>query len=195
MQYAAQRGWRSCVLNRRGHSGMPLHAPRQGQAEAGEGEQEPPPRVTFSLLGTIDDTCSMVNHLHTTHPKSFIALAGISAGSGQVVSYIGREGSKTPIGAAASLCPAWDISQSFDYLHELYPRCDAYLTAVVRDFFIERHANQAALAEHPEAVAGARAATSLVEFLEACVPLAGCRDIGHYMEWNNPMRFAFGNRT
>ena len=66
---------------------------------------------TISILGNIDDTVAMVEHIRESNPDSFIALAGISAGSGQVVSYIGREGSKTPVGAAASLCPAWDIRE------------------------------------------------------------------------------------
>ena len=61
----------------------------------------------------------MVENIRENHPDSFIALAGISAGSGQVVSYIGREGSKTPIGAAASLCPAWDIRE-----HQLH--CEGF---------------------------------------------------------------------
>ena len=74
MQYAASRGWRSCVLNRRGHSGMPLHRPKPGSGG-----------VTFSLLGTVDDTVSMVNHITAAYPDSFIGLAGISAGSGQVI--------------------------------------------------------------------------------------------------------------
>ena len=109
MRYAAERGWRSCVLNRRGHSGMPLRVP------------------SFSILGNIDDTVAMVADIRQSHPDSFVALAGISAGSGQVVSYIGREGRGTPVGAAASLCPAWDIRKSWHLLRDLYPRMDRFI--------------------------------------------------------------------
>ena len=34
-------------------------------------------------------------------PNNFIGLAGISAGSGQVVSYIGREGNNVKVNVAA----------------------------------------------------------------------------------------------
>ena len=96
MKYAANRGWRSCVLNRRGHSGMTLKIVPH-----------------FSVMGNVDDTVLMVDRMRKHYPNNFIGLAGISAGSGQVVSYIGREGDQVKVDAAASLCPAWDISVSF----------------------------------------------------------------------------------
>ena len=100
-----------------------------------------------------------------------------------------------PIDAAASLCPAWDISVSFEYLRSLYPRMDSFILNTVRDFFVERPENATAMAAHPKAVEAARAATTLNEFVEACVPFAGCNDMEHYHKCNNPMEFAFGNTT
>ena len=85
----------------------------------------------------------MVENIRENHPDSFIALAGISAGSGQVVSYIGREGGKTPIGAAASLCPAWDIREqlhcegfSFDFPSSVFTlvTLPSLLTLVIYKF-------------------------------------------------------------
>ena len=50
MRYAASRGWRSCVLNRRGHSGMPLRVPY------------------FSIMGNVDDTVLLVNQMRQSMP-------------------------------------------------------------------------------------------------------------------------------
>ena len=47
----------------------------------------------ISIMGNVDDTVLLVNAMRKKYPDNFIGLAGISAGSGQVVSYIGREGS------------------------------------------------------------------------------------------------------
>ena len=41
---------------------------------------------------------------------------GISAGSGLLVTYLGKEGEATPVRAAAALCPAYDITRAFRYL-------------------------------------------------------------------------------
>ena len=65
-------------------------------------------KYTYVIYG-----CHVVNQIRENYPDNFIGLAGISAGSGQVVSYIGREGSNVRVNAAASLCPAWDISSAF----------------------------------------------------------------------------------
>ena len=68
-------------------------------------------------------------------------MAGISAGSGQVVSYIGREGDKAKINVAASLCPAWDISSAFQKLQNTHPWLDRYVRKVgmIQEFF--NHSN------------------------------------------------------
>ena len=137
----------------------------------------------------------MVRDIHTNHPDSFIALAGISAGSGQVVSYIGREGGKTPIGAAASLCPAWDIRKSWRILQERYPKMDRMILESVRSYFIEKDCNAPALASLPDAVAATKRAQTLDEFMQAAVPFAGCSSMEQYFKENNPMEYVFGNET
>lgn len=177
MRFAASRGWRSCVLNRRGHSGMPLRVPK------------------FCLLGNVDDTVAMVDRIRKEQPQSFIALAGISAGSGQVVSYIGREGRSVPIGAAASLCPSWDCTKSFEYLQQRYPAMDRLTTRKVQDFFLRSPENQDALSTMPDAVTEALKAKTLGEFVPAAAPFAGCRDVDQFFEENNPMEFFAGNQT
>ena len=119
MRYAASRGWRSCVLNRRGHSGMPLRTVPH-----------------FSIMGNVDDTVLLVNQMRQRYPDNFIGLAGISAGSGQVVSYIGREGKNVMVNAAASLCPAWDISSAFENLQQRHPWVDRYVTRGIVNHFL-----------------------------------------------------------
>lgn len=177
MRYAAGRGWRCCVLNRRGHSGMPLRVP------------------CFSLLGNVDDTIAMVDRIKACHPTSFIALAGVSAGSGAVVTYIGHQGDSTLINAAASLCPAWDLSKSFDFLLQTHPRMDRYILNTCKDFFLREPKNRAALAQVPNEVEAALGSSTMNEFLVASVPLAGSQSLEEYYKRNNPMQFAFANRT
>ena len=38
-----------------------------------------------------------------------------------------QEGDKTPVRAAASLCPAWDVSQAFRRLGDFFPVVRKYL--------------------------------------------------------------------
>ena len=72
------------MLNRRGHSGMILRVIPH-----------------FSIMGNVHDTVLMVDKMRQSFPDNFIGLVGISAGSGQVVSYIGREGNGVMVNAAA----------------------------------------------------------------------------------------------
>ena len=90
----------------------------------------------FSIMGNVDDTVLLVNEMREKYPENFIALAGISAGSGQVVSYIGREGSNVSVNAAASLCPAWDISSAFKHLQQRHPWVDRYVTRGIVNHFL-----------------------------------------------------------
>ena len=177
MHYAAKRGYRSCVLNRRGHSGMALKVVPH-----------------FSIMGNVDDTVLMVDAMRKRHPENFIGLAGISAGSGQVVSYIGREGNAVKIDAATSLCPAWDISVSFAHLQRRYPWLDRYITKGIQDHFLKPARNQPALLTMPEVVEKSLTATNLGEWMDFAAPLAGCKNLDHYYEENNPMKFFQGNK-
>jgi len=177
MRYATSRGWRCCVLNRRGHSGMLLRVP------------------SFSIMGNVDDTVAMVDHVKALHPKSFLALAGLSAGSGVVVNYIGREGSEVACDAAASLCPAWDISKSWDYLHQRYAFMDRYILEGCKNFFLRLPENQEVLQHRASNVKAALSASTMNEFTTAIIPFTGASDMDEYQRQNNPMIHAFGNKT
>ena len=176
MSYAASRGWRSCVLNRRGHSGMPLRV-----------------IPNFNIIGHIDDSVVMVNYIRDIYKNNFIALAGISAGSGQLVSYIGREGANAKINAAASLCPAWDLSESFSRLQKSNPYLDWFITRGVQNYFLRPSRNQTALSTMKDVVNKAWKATSIVDFMNAAAPLAGSNDLENYFKVNNPMNYILGN--
>ena len=177
MHYAANRGWRSCVLNRRGHSGMPLRAPPY-----------------FNILGNADDRVAMVGKMRKKYPNNFIALAGVSAGSAQVVSYIGREGDRVQINAAASLSAGWDFKTTLAQMHACYPLVDRYITKAVKNHFLEKERNQDALRMMPEALIKCRQATFIHELFGASAPFAGCRDLEHCYEENNPLKFFAGNK-
>ena len=95
MRYATQRGWRSCVLNRRGHAGMDLTTP------------------SFNIVGSPLDTKAQVELVRRRYPDSFLAMVGISAGCCPLMSYLGLEAANTPVSVAAALCPAYDIERAF----------------------------------------------------------------------------------
>ena len=51
-----------------------------------------------------------------------------------------------------------------------------------------------ALSKIPDALSRSMKATTLGEFMEAAAPFAGCRDIDHFYQENNPMQFFTGNQ-
>ena len=178
MSYAACRGWRPCVLNRRGHSGMTLKVVPH-----------------FSILGNVDDTALMVDQIRRHYPNNFIGLAGLSAGSGQVGLYIGKQQDKVKINAAACMGPAWDISISCQVLQQKLPWFDKFCTRRVQDLYLKPIKNQPALLSMPEAVEKAWAAQNLEEWMNFSAPLAGCKDLKHYYKENNPMEVCSGNKV
>ena len=95
MRYATRRGWKSCVFNRRGHAGVSLTSP------------------CFNVMGDAADTKAQVDFVKEKHPGSYLAMVGISAGSGLLFTYLGKEGNNTPVRTAAALCPAYDIRRAF----------------------------------------------------------------------------------
>ena len=85
-------------------------------------------------MGESRDTAAQVEAVRKRFPdSSYLAMVGISAGSGLLVTYLGKvncklhiailqylewfrqEGDSTPVQAAASLCPAYDITRAFRF--------------------------------------------------------------------------------
>ena len=66
----------------------------------------------FNIVGDAHDAVTMVEHVQAKFPDSYIAMVGISAGCGLLMSYLGSYPG-TPIRVAAALCPAYDIERAF----------------------------------------------------------------------------------
>jgi len=178
MECASRHGWRSCVMNRRGHSGMSLTTPN------------------FCIMGKVDDTVAMVSHIRERYPGCFLGLAGVSAGSGQVVSFIGREGENANIDAATSLCPAWDLQQAFDNFQKHHSYLDYYLTQGLKSYFVNTPENRPLLEKYSQsAFDKVNKTSSIGEFMKSAYPYAGCDSEEQFFAENNPMNFVFGNTT
>lgn len=68
----------------------------------------------FNVVGDAADTAAMVARVRARHPAAaFLAMVGVSAGSGLLVTYLGRHHATTPVQAAVALCPAYDIERAF----------------------------------------------------------------------------------
>ncbi|KNC76822.1 hypothetical protein SARC_10696 [Sphaeroforma arctica JP610] len=117
---AYARGMRAMVLARRGHAA---------------------PLVTakFNFMGCTKDTTLMVQRVKQLYPESFIGMVGLSAGSGQCVSYIGQQGDTQPVQAAVSLCPAYDISKAFHKFQEQSPLLAKWLLQGLKKFFLRNN--------------------------------------------------------
>ena len=55
-------------------------------------------------------------------------MAGVSAGSGLLVSYMGQMAPNSPVKAGCSLCPAYSIDMAFKRIREEYPLVDKFFT-------------------------------------------------------------------
>ena len=60
-------------------------------------------------------------------------------------------------------------------------------------FYSPAH-NQSALSKMPGPTSVSMKATSIGEFMEAAAPLAGCQDVEHFYQENNPMQYFTGNQ-
>ena len=171
---ARARGMRPFVLSRRGHAG-PLRSAR------------------FNVMGCTRDTELQVRFVRARHPGAFVACVGISAGSGQVVSYVGRQEelgrAEAPglhrVDCAVSLCPAYDIAGAFAHFDRQSPWLAAYLLDGLKRFFLLRNA---ALLAGRRGYDEALAAPSVQRFIESAAPLAGFDSFDSFLSESNPMR-------
>ena len=181
MRVASSRGWRACVLLRRGHGGHKLSE-----------------TASFNVLGDVRDTAAQVEAVRKAHPSaSFFGMVGVSAGSGLLVSYCGQMGERAQIDAATALCPAYDIREAFSALGADSPRIEKAMVRQLKNVFL--HDNEEVLrAFDADALAACKAATSLDEFMWAHAPFALRRrgaGADEYYEHSNPMKYIRGSRT
>lgn len=154
MKYASLRGWRSCTFVRRGHGG-PLRSP------------------SFNLLGSVDDIELQLEAVRTAYPRAaFLGMVGVSAGSAQLISYLGRAGASTPVGAACAICPAWDVPAAFGALGETRPVAERAMVASVKRKFLRRANADVLRSWDADAFERCRAATTLPELMDAHAPFA-----------------------
>lgn len=179
LRTAEKLGYRACVFVRRGHGG-PLHKP------------------FFNLMGDVEDVKVQVSAVKQAYPHaSFTGMVGLSAGSGLLVSYLGHMGDASPVDAACSLCPAYDISYAFERLGEEFASTERYMLAELRKLFLKP--NEELLQEaNAAAFRACMEARSLVDFFGAHAPFAladPAADAAAYFDVTNPMAYYDRMRT
>ena len=97
-----------------------------------------------------------------------------------------QEGDRTPVQAACSLCPAYDISQAFGRLSKLLPAVDSYILRAMKRRFLASN-TEILQSAYPEALASCQQADTIQEFVEAHVTLAGFNSVEDYYQDSNPM--------
>ena len=157
-------GWAVVACNRRGHSGLPLTAPR------------------INTMGFVDDLDAQLDRILARRPKAPLYAVGVSAGSGLLVRYLGEKGDSSRFSAGVAVCPAYDIPEGLRAAHPWY---DLYLARRMSRFFLE---------EHRDAFEGiadrmaCRSARTMVEFQERIYPFAGFESREAYEGSSDPMR-------
>ena len=153
-KYASLRGWRSATFVRRGHGG-PLRSP------------------SFNLLGTVDDIELQLAAVRRAYPRAaFIGMVGVSAGSAQLISYLGRAGADTPVGAACAICPAWDVPAAFGALGTSQPIAERAMLRSIKTHFLKGRNRDMLRNWDRAAYERCEKAMSLPEFMGAHAPFA-----------------------
>lgn len=156
-------GWRIVLCERRGHGELPLTSPR------------------FNTLGDTEDLREQLRRIGERHPHSPLYAAGISAGTGLLVRYLGEQGDDTPLHGAFAYCPGYDIEVAFARSRAPYSRVMA--RRLVRQFVTR---NREALAAWPS-LARLEEAQSLDEFHQHLYECAGYDSWQAYLDGCNPV--------
>jgi len=166
MRYASRCGWHSCVFNRRGHAGVRLTSSK------------------FNVVGDPADAVIMVDRVRDRYPNSYLAMVGISAGCGLLMSYLGSQ-HNTPIKAAAALCPAYDIERAFR-LAINYPSMDQHILRSMKRLFL--HKNKEILSSKcAESYNNCSNASTVHQFIQVHYTFAGYDNIEDYYAAHNPI--------
>jgi predicted alpha/beta-fold hydrolase len=156
-------GWRVVLCTRRGHGGLPLTAP------------------LVNTMGCTDDLREQLNRIRGEFPGSPLHAVGVSAGSGLLVRYLGEEGPRSLIRTGVAYCPGYDIGVAWTRTQPFYSRA---MAKRLRRHFIEPHPQAFA---HLASYQACLAARDLSEFHENLYEMAGCENVGAYLERSNPM--------
>ncbi|MBA1263233.1 YheT family hydrolase [Ectopseudomonas chengduensis] len=156
-------GWRVVLCERRGHGELPLTSPR------------------FNTMGDTDDLREQLRLVGERYPQSALYAAGISAGSGLLIRYLGEQGMDTPLRGAFAYCPGYDIRVAFARSRAPYTRLMA--RKLVRQFVTP---NRQALSHLPS-LASLEDAQSLDEFHRHLYECAGYPSQQAFLDNCNPM--------
>ncbi|ERO65702.1 YheT family hydrolase [Pseudomonas piscis] len=156
-------GWRVVLCERRGHGQLPLTSPR------------------FNTMGDTADLREQLRLIAERYPQSALYAAGISAGTGLLIRYLGEQGADTPLRGAFAYCPGYDIRVAFGRARAPYTRLMA--RKLVRQFVAP---NRQALAHLPS-LAALEGAQSLDEFHRHLYECAGYPTQQAFLEACNPM--------
>lgn len=156
-------GWRIVLCQRRGHGDLPLTSPR------------------FNTLGDTDDLREQLRLITGRHPLSALYAAGISAGTGLLIRYLGEQGEDTPLRGAFAYCPGYDIRVAFARSRAPYTHLMA--RKLVRQFVTP---NRAQLAHLPS-LAALEGAQNLDEFHRHLYECAGYPSQQAYLNGCNPV--------
>jgi len=105
--YAAERGYRTCIYNRRGHGRMKFS------------KQVPDP-VSWNKLEDMDQTLEQV---HKQFPEAPLFLAGMSMGANYIQLYTGtkgRDGIPTPIAAIGCISSPYCLFKAIENIKDNY---------------------------------------------------------------------------
>ena len=149
----------------------------------------------IDFMGNVDDTALMVDQIRQKFPKNFIGLAGLSMGSAQLVTYIGKGSNRGKIDVAAGLAAGLDIITWSQNLQQQHPWVDNYITSSVKKCYLKPYQNQQALDTMSDVVKKAWTANSIVDWYDYAAPLAGYQNFEHYCEHKNPSNFFQGIQT
>lgn len=156
-------GWRVVLCERRGHGELPLTSPR------------------FNTMGDTGDLREQLLLISARYPDSPLYAAGVSAGTGLLVRYLGEQGEDTPLRGAFAYCPGYDIQVAFARSRAPYSRVMA--RRLVRQFVTP---NREALSAWPS-LAQLEGAQSLDEFHQHLYECAGYPSWQAYLESCNPV--------
>lgn len=156
-------GWRVVVCTRRGHGGLPLTAP------------------VVNTMGCTDDLREQLQRIRGEFPESRLYAAGVSAGSGLLVRYLGEEGPRSLIRAGVAYCPGYDIGVAWTRAQPFYSRA---MARRLKRHFVEPHPRAFS---HLGSYDACLAARDLSEFHENLYEMAGCASVSDYLDRSNPM--------
>ncbi len=162
---ALERGHRAVVFNRRGHD-QRLTSPR------------------FNILGDVADTVAMMDVVRKRYPNAFIGMVGISAGSGQLVNYLGHQGKSVAVDAAVAISPGYDLKTGFRRIDEQNPRVGRALGWLLKNYFLSPNRR---MLRHLPAYEKSIQSQSIQGLIENLAPFAGYEDWEHYLAHCNPM--------